>query len=192
MSKPKPTPEELAAELSWFERLLIEKRPKHPTAKPMKSSYKVPLDHPMMQGFVIPPDLSKIDDLYLVEECKDRGLIDHSHRVDWIQCPKCGKVIQSRQRRYACSRDHQPPHAPNERYGWGKRLTKNQKVRAKKRMEAATEFVQLRKERLAWMKEKQELEAARQRLEDERTNLERTRRLARGKRVYSVLKRTTE
>lgn len=181
-----------ADELDWFSKILLKKPAVHPTRKPLKSSYKTPLTAPIMQGFVIPPDLSGIDDDFLVDECKQRGLIDPGHRVDYIQCPKCRKVIQSRQARYACWRNHLPPNNTNERYTWGQRLKKDQKKRAKQRMEAAVELGHLRKERKEWERAKQELDAARQRLEEERKHLEETRRLARGRRVFSVLKKPTE
>jgi hypothetical protein len=66
-------------------------------------------------------------------------------------------------------------------------LSAKQKDRARARAKASKELQELREQRRAMKEEQERLAMERERAEDARVTLEQTRRLAKGKRVYSVL-----
>jgi hypothetical protein len=167
----------------------------------MRPRYRVRLPEPKLSdpvlanNFTIPPDLSDVHTDFLVWELERREVLIRGKEERWTVCGKCRRFVRAAQLRYSCETKHLPPGGKPE---WdidpNMILSPTQKDRARARAKASRELQALRAQRKA-MREEQErlvmeqerLAQERQRAEDARATLEQTRRLATGKRVYSVL-----
>jgi len=160
----------------------------------MRPRYRVRLPEPKLSdpvlanNFTIPPDLSDVHTDFLVWELERREVLIRGKEEQWTVCQKCRRFIRTAQLRYSCETKHLPPGGKRE---WdidpNLILSAKQKDHARARAKASKELQELREQRRAMKEEQERLAQERQRAEDARATLEQTRRLAKGKRVYSVL-----
>jgi len=160
----------------------------------MRPRYRVRLPEPKLSdpvlanNFTFPPDLSDVHTDFLIWELERREVLIRGKEEQWTVCGKCRRFIRAAQLRYSCETKHIPPGGRPE---WdidpNMILSAKQKDRARARAKASKELQELREQRRAMKEEQERLAMERERAEDARVTLEQTRRLAKGKRIYSVL-----